>query len=96
MIGSSAMAQPYNGIADCERYATEYFKGGDPDFLSFVIDSNTVEEVSFDNKIGSQYIAAIWRGRGTYRSRSKKFTATFVCLHAGGKEGALFIYLFPR
>jgi hypothetical protein len=95
-LASSVVAQPYNGIADCERYATSYYKAGDPDFMSFVINPNTVEEITFDNMVGSQHVAAVWRGRGTYTSRNKKFTGTFICLHAGGEKGALFIYLFPR
>ena len=96
MLAGGAVAQPYNGIADCERHATAYYKARDTEFRSFVIDPKTVNEIRFDDKVGTQHVTAIWRGRATYTDRGKKFTGAFICLHAGGDKGALFIHLIPR
>ena len=95
MLGGGVAAQPYDGIADCERHARAYY-GRDADFRNFVIDRKTVNEITYDDKVGVQYIAAIWRGQATYTSQREKFTRTFICLHGGGQVGALFIHLLPR
>jgi hypothetical protein len=94
-FSGATLAQPYNGIADCEKHAKAFF-GRDADFKSFIIDPKTVNEIAFDDKVGSQYVAAIWRGRAAYTTRSGKFTRTFICLHGGGDKGALFIHMLPR
>jgi hypothetical protein len=91
-----ALAQPYDGVGDCERYATGYYKSHDSAFRSFVIDRKTVEEVAYDDSVGSQHVEAIFRGRATYMDAGRKITGTFVCLHAGSGKNALFIYLIPR
>jgi hypothetical protein len=96
MLVGAAFAQPYNGIADCERHAKEYYKASDSGFKSFVIDPKTVDEIAFEGNVGTQHVAAIWRGRATYVSQGRKVTGTFICLHAGGEKGALFIHLIPR
>jgi hypothetical protein len=95
ILGGGAVAQPHDGIADCERHAKAVY-GRDADFKSFVIDRRTVEEERFDDKIGSQHVEAIWRGRATYTSRREMRSRSFICLHAGGSNGALFIYMMPR
>jgi hypothetical protein len=94
-LADDAAAQAYDGIADCERHAKAVYSR-DPNFKSFVIDRSTVEEERFDNKIGSQHVEAIWRGRATYTNRREMRSRSFICLHGGGDTGALFIYLMPR
>ena len=96
LLSSAALAQPYDGVGDCERYATAYYKAHDDAFRSFVIDRNTVEEVAYDDNVGSQHVEAIFRGRATYAKLGRRITGTFVCLHAGPGKSALFIYLIPR
>jgi hypothetical protein len=95
MFAGDAAAQAYEGIADCERHAKAVYSR-DADFKSFVIDRRTVEEERFDNKIGSQHVESIWRGRATYTNRREMRSRSFICLHDGGDKGALFIYLMPR
>jgi len=70
--------------------------GGDADFRNLVIDRKTANEIAYDDKIGSQYIAATWRGQVTYTNRREKITRTFICLHGGGQVGALFVHPLPR
>jgi hypothetical protein len=94
-VAGDAAAQTYDGVADCERHAKAVY-GRDSDFKSFVIDRRTVEEERFDNKIGTQHVETIWRGRATYTNRREMRSRSFICLHAGGDKGALFIYMMPR
>ncbi len=95
MVAGNAAAQSYDGIADCERHAKAFFSRH-ADFKSFVIDRSTVEEERFDDKIGSQHVEAIWRGRATYTNRREMRSRSFICLHGGGDKGALFVYMMPR
>src|SRR5260221_9439742 len=82
LLATVAIAQPYDGVGDCERFATAYYKRGS-DFRSFVIDRNNVEEVGFDDKVGARYVAAIFRGRAFYTDRRGRRSGTFICLHGG-------------
>jgi len=90
-----AVAQ-YDGIGDCERFATTFYKTNNADFKNFVIDRNTVNEIGFDANVGSQHITAIYRGVATYTDTRRKIIGTFVCLHAGPGKSAVFIHLIPR
>src|SRR5437867_162466 len=67
VLPCAAVAQ-YDAIGDCQRHATEFYQR-DSDFRSFAIDARSVEEVAYDGNVGSQYIAAIFRGRATYTGR---------------------------
>jgi hypothetical protein len=99
MLGAAlsvAAAQPYDGVRDCEAHATTFYKARDAEFRSFAIDRNTVEESQYEANVGSQHVTAVFRGRGTYTDSGRKFTGTFLCLHAGAGKGAVFLYLFPR
>lgn len=64
----------------------------DPDFKSFVIDRNTVEEIGVDRNIGSRYIAAIFRGLARYDGGAGKINGTFICLHGDPGKGAPFTH----
>jgi hypothetical protein len=95
IVAGNAAAQTYDGIADCERLAKAVYSRN-ADFKSFVIDRKSVEEERFDDKVGSQHVEAIWRGRAIYSNRREMRSRTFICLHGGGDKGALFIYMMPR
>jgi len=95
MCCGGAVAQ-YNGIGDCEHFATTLYKAKNADFKSFVIDRNTVNEIGFDDNVGSQHVTAIYRGLATYTDVRRKITGTFICLHAGPGKSAVFIHLIPR
>jgi hypothetical protein len=95
-LSNPSFAQPYDGTGDCQTYATAFYKARDPDFRSFVIDRNTVEESAYEENVGTQHVTAIFRGRATYTDRRGRRTSTFICLHAGSGKGALFVYLFPH
>jgi hypothetical protein len=96
MLAGGAVAQPYDGIGDCESHATAYYKARDSEFRSFVINRNTVEESAFEDKVGSQHVSAIFDGRATYTDRRGKRTGRFICLHAGSGKGAVFVYMISR
>ena len=96
MLAGVAVAQPYDGIGDCERHASEFYKARDAEFKSFVINRGSVEESAFEAKVGAQHVAAIFDGRATYTDRRGKRTGRFICLHAGSGKGALFVYMVSR
>lgn len=95
MCWSGAGAQ-YDGTSDCEHFATAFYKAHDSTFKSFVIDRKTVNEIGFDDNVGTQHVTAIFRGRATYADSNRRVTGTFLCLHAGPGKSAVFIHLIRR
>ncbi len=90
-----AVAQ-YDGARDCESFANAFYKKHDSSFKRFIIDRNTVEEIAFDDNVGSQHVTAIFRGRAKYMDTERTVTGTFICLHGGPRNSALFIHLIPN
>jgi len=82
MLTRGAVAQHYDGIADCEHHATAY-GGRDADFRNFFSDRRSVNEIAYDAKVGWQYTSRRSGAARRHTSRREKFTRTFICLHGG-------------
>jgi hypothetical protein len=76
-------------------FATILYKTRDTAFKNFAIDRNTVNEIEFDDNVGTQHVTAIFRGRATYSDSNRRVAGTFLCLHAGPGKSAVFIHLIP-
>ena len=73
-----AVAQ-YDGIGDCERFATTFYKTNNADFKNFVIDRNTVNEIGFDANVGL-FIAALRPTRTPAERSSEHLSASMLDL----------------
>ena len=94
LLGSSqAIAQrtTSDALIACERYAAVDFKRRNPAFRRFVIDRSGVTVDRFADKVGSQFVSAIYHGRAFYDAGTGPKIVRFLCLYAMGR-GPLFVY----
>ena len=93
-LGSSqatAQRTTSDALIACERYAAVEFKRRNPAFRRFVIDRNGITVDRFANKVGSQFVSAIYQGRAFYDAGTGPKIVRFLCLYAMGR-GPLFVY----
>jgi hypothetical protein len=83
----------FDGIRDCERLAAIQFKRHNPAFRRFTIDRSKVTVDRFSDRIGNNFITAVYHGHATYDAGKGPETTRFICLQ-GGTE-ALFVYTLP-
>ena len=94
VLGSSqAIAQrtTSDALIACERYAAVDFKRRNPAFRRFVIDRSGVTVDRFADKVGSQFVSAIYHGHAFYDAGTGPRVVRFLCLYAMGR-GPLFVY----
>jgi hypothetical protein len=82
----------FNAINACERYGAIQFKRHNPLFYRFVIDRSRVEVDRFADRVGSQFVSTIYRGRAIYETADSVKTVRFICLYAGLGRGPVFVY----
>jgi hypothetical protein len=82
----------FDGIRDCERSGRLQFFRHNPGFRRFVIDRAGVDVDRYTDRIGTQFVSNIYRGKATYDAGIGAQNVRFICLHAGPRRGALFVY----
>jgi hypothetical protein len=92
-VAAPALAQrtTFDALVGCEHYAAAEFKRRNPAFRRFVIDRASVAVDRFADKIGSQFVSAIYHGHAAYDAGSGAKTVRFLCLF-GVERGPLFVY----
>jgi hypothetical protein len=83
----------FDGIRDCERLAAVQFKRHNPAFRRFTVDRSNVTVDRYSDRVGSNFVTAVYHGRATYDAGKGPDTTRFICLQ-GGTE-ALFVYTLP-
>jgi hypothetical protein len=83
----------FDGIRDCERLAAVQFKRHNPAFRRFTIDRADVTVDRFSDRVGNNFVSAVYHGRATYDAGKGPESTSFICLQGG--TGALFVYALP-
>ena len=86
----------FDGIRDCERLGAAQFRRHDPGFRRFSIDRAKVAVDKFADKVGTTFIATIYRGKATYDAGKGPQVTGFICLHGGVGKDAVFVYTLPE
>ena len=94
LFSSSASAQrnKFDGLRQCERYASAQFRKTNPQFRRFVIDRASVSEDKYAAQVGTQFVSTVYHGKAMLEAGSGEKAVRFVCLHAGYRRGPLFVY----
>jgi hypothetical protein len=94
LFSPSAFAQrnKFDGLRQCERYASADFRKHNPQFRRFVIDRASASEDKYAAQVGTQFVSTIYHGKAMLEAGSGEKTVRFVCLHAGYRRGPLFAY----
>ena len=95
----SALAQKSteDGLRDCEKLAAVKFKPKNSAFKKFAITRADVEEDKFADKVGTQFVSAIYHGKAVYQAAAgEPADVRFICLHGGLGKGAVFVTTLPR
>jgi hypothetical protein len=82
----------FDGIRDCERSGRIQFIRHNPTFRRFVIDRAAIDVDRFSDRVGTQFVSTIFRGKATYEAAGGAQNVRFICLHAGNGRGAVFVY----
>jgi hypothetical protein len=82
----------FDGIRDCERSGRLQFFRHNPTFRRFVIHRAGVDVDHYADRIGTQFVSTIYRGKAIYEAAAGAQYVRFICLHAGAGRGALFVY----
>jgi hypothetical protein len=82
----------FDGIRDCERSGRLQFVRHNPAFRRFVIDRAGIDVDRYSDRVGTQFISTIYRGKATYEAANGAQHVRFICLHAGTRAGAVFVY----
>ena len=85
----------FDGIRDCERLAAVQFKRHNPAFRRFTIDRSHVDDDKYADSVGTTFISTIYHGKATYEAAKGPLPSRFICMHAGGGRGAVFVYTLP-
>ena len=100
MIAARADAAPrktrFDGIRDCERLAAIQLKRHNAGFRQFTIHRGRVSVDRFADKVGSNFVSAVYHGTATYDAGKGPGTSRFICLHGGLGNHALFVYTLPE
>lgn len=93
-FSSSAFAQrsKFDGLRQCERYASAQFRKVNPQFRRFVIDRASASDDKYAAPVGLQFVSTVYHGKAMLDGGSGEKTVRFICLHAGYKRGPLFVY----
>ena len=83
----------FDGIRDCERLAAVQFKRQNPAFRRFTIDRSKVTVDPFSERVGNNFVTAVYHGRAIYDAGKGPDTTNFICLQSGAD--ALFVYTLP-
>ena len=94
LYSSSASAQrnKFDGLRQCERYASAQFRKHNLQFRRFVIDRASANEDKYADQIGTQFVSTVYHGKAMLEAGNGEKTVRFVCLHAGYRRGPLFVY----
>ncbi len=83
----------FEGIRDCERLAAVQFKRHNAAFRRFTIDRAKVTVDRFADRVGNNFVTAVYHGGATYDAGKGPETTRFICLQGG--TDALFVYTLP-
>jgi hypothetical protein len=89
---ASAQRNKFDGLRQCERYASAQFRKHNPQFRRFVIDRASVSEDKYADQIGTQFVSTIYHGKAMLEAGNGERNVRFICLHAGYRRGPLFLY----
>jgi len=97
-LAADACAAPraktrFDGIRDCERLAAVQFKRHNPAFRRFTVDRSKVTVDRFSDRVGNNFVTAVYHGRATYDAGKGAESTRFICLQGG--TDALFVYTLP-
>jgi hypothetical protein len=93
---ASAQRTTFQGVTECGRYGNTLFARHDPSFKRFVIDRESVEEDTFADHVGNQFVSTIYHGHATYEGSGGAIKVRFICLHGGIAKGPVFVYTLPE
>jgi hypothetical protein len=93
---ASAQRTKFDGLRQCEHYAAQQFRKRNPAFRRFIIDRASVGEDRYAGQIGQQFISTVYHGRATFEAAGGPQQVRFICLHAGYRRGAVFVYTMPE
>jgi hypothetical protein len=82
----------FDAIRDCERTGRLQFTRHNPGFRRFLIDRAKVETDRFGDRVGTQFISAVYHGTAAFEAAQGPRRVRFICLHAGPGRGAAFVY----
>ena len=94
--GAGAQSTTFEAINGCQRYAEIAFKARNASFRRFVIDRRRIDVDRYAGMVGNQYVSTIYRGKAIYDGGTGPRTVRFVCLFAGMRKGAVFVYTLPE
>ena len=80
-----------DALVACERHAAVEFKRRNSAFRRFVIERSSVAVDRYAQKIGSQFVSAIYHGRASYDAGTGPKVVRFLCVYAM-ERGPLFVY----
>jgi hypothetical protein len=83
----------FDGIRDCERLASVQFRRHNPAFRRFTIDRARVTVDRYADRVGNNFVTAVYHGGATYDAGKGPESTRFICLQGG--TDALFVYTLP-
>ena len=98
LLPATAQAQrsKFDGLRQCERHGSAQFRRHNTAFRRFLIDRATVTEDRYADQVGTRFVSAIYHGKGLYEAAAGPKSVRFICLHAGYRRGAVFVYTLPE
>lgn len=88
----SAEPPPHDGLASCQRYATQWYQQENPDtFQSITLSKQDLNEEKYEGKVGTQFVSTLLSGQGTlhYKGESPS-PVQFTCLLENDQKAVFF------